>query len=153
MPARAHAPRSARSILAAGRVLRVGDAPPRVTALPGEVELLRGLLVELDPEGEEPADPVRALPDGHLDRLALAQASARDERVLHVEVERVVVREHGGDAPLRVLGRPLRALALREDEDRTVIRSLQRERETGDATTEHEEVHLLPGEGRHGIDL
>ncbi len=139
--------------LAAGGVLGVGDAAARVAPLAGEVEA-GAVVVELDAQREEPADPLRPLPHRHLDGLAVAQAGARHQRVLDVQLELVVEPEDAGDAPLRVLGGALRPLPLGEDQHRAVAGDLEGEAEAGDAAAQDQEVDVLAGgERAHAADL
>ncbi len=138
--------------LLAGGVLGVGHPAARVAALPGEVEPVGGLPVELDPQGLEPADPLRGLLDRHLDRVEVAQSGAGDEGVLDVEREGVVGPQHRGHPALGVLGVALLAVALGEDEHAPVTGRLQGEGEAGHPPTQDQEVDVLARGRGHGAD-
>jgi hypothetical protein len=127
--------------LAAGGVLGVGDAPPRVAPLAGQVQVAL-LAVEADAELEQPADPVRPLADGDVDGVPVAQAGAGHQRVLDVALGLVVGAQHRRDAALGVLGVPLAASALGQDHHAAERARLQGEGESGDTSAEHQEVGI-----------
>ena len=81
--------------------------------------------------------------------LLVAQPGAGAQRVLDVQLERVVVAHHGGDPALRVVGAALRAVLLGDDRDASVRGDLEREDQAGDPAADHQEVDVVPG-GVHG---
>ena len=149
MPAAARRRAGALDLLAGG-VLVVGDAAPRVAALPGEVEPVGTLPVELDPQRLEPADPLRRLLHRHLDRVQVAQPRAGDERVLDVERELVVRAEDRGHPALGVLGVALLAVPLGQDEDAAVAGRLEGEGEAGHPPAQDQEIDVLARCRGHG---
>ena len=96
----------------------------------------------------------RALLDDAAHHVLPAKPRAGLERIAHVEVERVLVRGHAGDAALRVVGVRLRAVLLRDDRDRPALRHVEREGQPGDARAEHDEVvAVMAGSWQTGIVL
>ena len=130
----------------------MGDAAPRVAALPGEVQPIRGFPVELDAQRLEPADPLRGLLHRDLDRVEVAEPGAGDQRVLDVEGEGVVGTEDRGHPALGVLGVALLAIPLGQDEDGAVLRRLEGEGESGHPPTKDQEIDVLARCRGHGRD-
>ena len=127
--------------LAARDVAGVHDAPLAVPALAPEIELAVRRARKFGAELHEPAHGVGALAHAELDDHVVAEPGARRHRVLDVLFERVVGREHGGDAALRpARGGVVRAARLVTDHDLAVTRRAQGEGEPGDAAAEHEKV-------------
>ena len=100
---------------------------------------------------DELADTLRTLVDEHLDGLRVAQIRSRRHRVLDMPFERIGRIEHGGDAPLRVVGVRVELPFLGHDIDRPRTGGLYGEAETGDAAPHYEKVgvkvsvlHLSP---------
>ncbi len=130
----------------------MGHAAARVAPLPGEVEAVRRLPVELDAQGLQPADPLRRLLDGDLHGVAVAEAGPGDEGVLDVERELIVRPEDRGHAALGVLGVALLPVALRQDQHAAVLHRLEGEGEAGDAAPQDQEVDVFArGWGHAGI--
>ena len=91
--------------LAAGDVLPVHDAVVGVGALAAEVELAAGgSAPSRTPTSSRRWTCAGPCGDAQLDDVAIAQAVARDQRVLDVLLEAVVRRQHRGDAALRPVG-------------------------------------------------
>ena len=87
--------------LAAGDVAGVDDAPLAVPALAAELELPVAVARETARRvSDSQLDRRRRLARADLDDRLVAEARARDERVLDVRLERVVGRQHRGDAAL-----------------------------------------------------
>ena len=131
--------------LGAGRVAaRVHDPSQRVAALAGEEQLDAGvgtLGVEARAERGELAHAVGPLVDEHADRVDVAQARARVQRVGEVQLGRVGLGERGRDAALGVARRRVRQLALRQHEHRQApTRRMERGRQPCDAAPQHEDV-------------
>jgi hypothetical protein len=98
------------------------------------------VVVELDTELEEVANPGRRLSGERRDRARARQAATREQRVLRVELGRVVVADRSCDAALRERARRREQRALRDESDSRVGCSAERGEETGDASTDDQEV-------------
>src|SRR5688572_21351838 len=72
----------------------------------------------------------------------MTESRAGYQRIAHVQLQRVVGREHCRDATLRVVRAGDGALLFRDHVHRAVLRCLQREAEAGDAAADHEDVDV-----------
>ena len=128
--------------LAPGHVGGVHDAPRAVPAFARQVELDVGLLRSRGTARRfaQRRDALGPLAHTQIDDHVVAEPGARRHRVGHVRLEGVPFVEHAGDAPLRVLGVRLVALALGDDEHVAVCRRLEREGEPSDAAADDEVV-------------
>src|SRR5439155_1015444 len=114
--------------LVAGRVERVEDASPRMSALLSEVVLLFlgvAAQVEVRPERNQPAHPGRTLADDGLDHVATAEPGARRDRIVDVRLEAVLGAPDRGDAALSVLARALGKPVLRDQHDMRASSALE----------------------------
>ena len=91
---------------------------------------------EVGAERDQLAHALGPVAHHHLDHVAVREAAAGLERVLHVALEGVGRVEHRGDAALRVGGRRLVELALGHDQHVGVARGLEREGQPGDAAAD-----------------
>ena len=82
----------------------VDDPAAAVAALEPERQVAAAVGVELDAELLQLADPVRRLVGQHLGGGSARQAAPGDQRVLQVQLRRVVDRERRGGAALRPVG-------------------------------------------------
>ncbi len=140
--------------LRAGRVAaRVGDAAAVVAALAGELDGARvGVGVEEGAGVDQAAYGVRALGDQGPYGLLVAQARARDERVVQVLFGGVPVAEGGGNAALR----PARGAVVEAglgDDDRAQAGggAAQGGGEAGDAGADDHDVGLDGPAGGGGL--
>ena len=103
---------------AAGRAAaRVDDPPPAVAALQAERELAAAVGVEVHAELLQLADAVGGLVGEGLGRGAAREAAAGRQRVLEVQLGRVVDRQRGGRAALRPVGGGLGQRARGDERD------------------------------------
>ena len=109
-------------------------------ALAAEVELPGLGASEPDADVEQALDLIGALAHAHLDHVAIAQAIARGQGVLDVEVDAVVGGEHRGHAALSPVGVGVGPLLLRDHDDAAMLRGEQGEVEASDAGTDDQVV-------------
>jgi hypothetical protein len=95
---------------------------------------------ELHTDLAQHRDSSRPLAHADVDHHVVAQAGSGRHRIGNVRGEGVALAEHAGDTTLRVLGVRLVAGALGHDDHVTVRGCLERKRQPGDATTEHQIV-------------
>src|SRR5262249_26318837 len=129
--------------LVPGCIQGVQDAPLGVATLLAEIigpALGVSPPVEVDPQGDEVPDPVRALAHDRGDDVAMAEPRAGLQRVLDVGLERVVRAPDRSDAALGVLARALRQTVLGDQEDAARRGAAQRAGEAGDAAAHDEEI-------------
>ncbi len=117
-----------------GRSAGMNDPSPAVASFETEA------VVEVDAEIGEIADPRRRLLGQHRDRARPAEAAAGTQRVLRVQLGRVVVSDGGGDAALRKRARGRQNRAFRDEQDLGVGRGAERAEEPGNTSADHEEV-------------
>jgi len=129
--------------LPAGDVPGVDDAAPGVSTLPAEVELAVGPGIEMCAQRRQLPDAIRALAHRDRHRLRVVQPRPGVHGVRNVLLEAVALGKDRGHSPLRVHGVALGAAALGEHGHRSVLSGLERERQTCDTTTEHQEVEPL----------
>ena len=122
------------------------DAPFRVPPFPAQIKFATTgdiSFIEVQTEFNEFANSLRPVLDDRLHRSRIAQAGARLECIANVQVERIFVTCHTGDATLRPCGVGIGALALRNYRYLSVIRGRDRERETRDAAADDNEIVFL----------
>ena len=127
--------------LRSGRVAAcVRDPVAVVAALPGERDLAVGRDVEAGAVLDEPPDRARAFGDEQPYRLGVAQAHARDERVLQMLLRRVPRAERGGDPALGPARRPCREHVFGDDQDLSSRPRSQRRSEPGDPGADDDDI-------------
>ena len=126
--------------LAAGDVAGVHDAPLGVRGLAPEIELADFVARKLRADVAQPLNALRRLAHADVDHHVVAQAGAGDARVFRVLFERVIRREHGGDAALRPVGGCVVAFALGDQQHLAELGRAQRERQPGDSAAENQEI-------------
>ena len=130
----------------------MGHPAAGVAALPGEVEPVRRLPVELD--AQRLSQRIRSGASRTVTSTASRwQSPAPATSVSSTWSGKVVVgAEHRGHAPLGVLGVPLLAVALREDEHAAVPGRLEGEGEAGHPAAQDQEIDVFARGWRHGRD-
>ena len=101
------------------------------------------------PKGGPIADIAGALFTQHPHGTLVAQPVARSQRVLGVQLRRVVRANGGGDAPLGVSGVAFSRIGLGENDDTADIGQRDRRAQAGDAAADHQKI---PADG-HGAIL
>ncbi len=141
---RRHGPEQGAFDLLARRVARMEHPPPRVSALLPEVE--RGTpgrslaFIELDAHFDQLLDPRRSLANDRPHRRLVAKAVTGFERVLDVQLERIIVAGHASDAALGIIGVRFGADVLCDDRHGAVNRRFDRETESRDAAADDDEI-------------
>ena len=88
----------------------------RVCPLAGQIELVTGASGrEFHAQIHQLANARRSLPHAELHRLSPAETSSRNQRVLDMLLEAVVVRKNGSDTPLSIGRGPFLPAALGQD--------------------------------------
>ena len=130
--------------LAAGRVAAgVGDPVTVVAALAGQQDLAGRVAVELRTQGDQLADPLRALGDEGGDRRDVAEPDAGHEGVVQVLLGRVRRVDRRGDAALRPGGRALVEHRLGDEQDRVdLLAEPQSGGQPGDAGADDDDVDV-----------
>ena len=129
--------------LSAGGVApSVCDPVPLMAAFTGQFELAAKIAVKFSPSVDEFGNLVGAFGDQHAHRLFDAEASTGHQSVVDVLLDRVALGLHPCDPTLRPVGRAGRDLVLGDDHDRSQIPALQRSRQTRDARSDDDDVHL-----------
>ena len=123
---------------------RVHDARARVCCLAAQCDLTV-CTVEGDAQIDESTDAVRRFPHQHLDRVAIAEACPRGQRVAQVRLDGIAGAEGGGDTALRISGVGLLDRTLGDNDGTAVPRSQERRVEPGDSRAQHAVVVI----GRH----
>ncbi len=125
-----------RDAVARRRTARMHDAAAAVATLEAEV------VVELDPELHEIPDPRGCLSRERCDRARPREPASGAERVVRMERRRVVGADGGRDPALGKQAGRREQRALGEDEDATLGGGAEGCEETGNASTDHEEVEV-----------
>ena len=123
-------------------MMRRRECPP----LASQRERAVGVPVELGPELHQLPDALRPFGDEHAHGVLVAQARARDERILHVQLDVIVGRHDARDAALRPVGVAVRAVLLSDQGNAALLGGAEGEGESGAAAAEHEEVKVRHGE-------
>ncbi len=119
-----------------GGAPRMDDSAAAVPAFEAEI------LVELDPELHEIADPRRRLVREHGHGARAAEATTRAQRVLGVQGWVVVLPDRGGDAALGEQARRGEERSLREDEDVALGRGAEGCEEPSDTAPDDDECEF-----------
>ena len=131
---------------AAGRVAVMQDPALRVAALAAEVErgarFAGAVEVELGAEFAQRVDHGGAALDHMPDHGFVAQAVAGHERVVDVAIERVITRQHRGDAALGAIRCGIRCLLLGHDCDAAVLGDTQAVVEARDSAADYQDVEF-----------
>ena len=120
-----------------------------MAAFPAEVEFLAAVLVQRVALGKFHAqlnqfrNTRRTVLDDGADNVFLAQARARCERVTHVQLKRILLAGHCGNAALRVIRVRLRTVLLGDDGHAPARRDLQREGQPRETAAENEKIKLF----------
>jgi hypothetical protein len=128
------------SDLAACRVARMKHAPYAVRRLTREGRRPAGVAIERRAPREQLDDVRGSLTDEHVDRIVIAEAVARGDRVLRMQRRRIVRAKSGGDATLCVAGIALGGIGFREDDDLSGFGEREGSAQSSDAAADHEEV-------------
>ncbi len=144
--ARAHSlDERARDLGARAVAVRVDDALPRVRGLATELELARGVEIEVGPRSLELANPRGPFRHQHLDGLGVAQRTAGGEGVLPVQLRGVPRPERRRDPTLGVGGGAVEEGALGGDDDVPPLRGAPGRMEPGHAAADDEEAGAETG--------
>ena len=131
---------STRPISRPGRIRRVQHAAHAVRAFGRERQFAVRVAVEPRAPLDQLARVTRPLLAEHADGALVAQAVARDHRVVRVQLGRVVCADRRGDAALRVLGVAFAGIGFRDDDDVAGRRQLNRRAEPRDSAADDYEV-------------
>ena len=132
-----------------GAIGGVDDATMAVPAFHGEVKfpLLDAVLVfaqvEVDPLGYQPLHAAATVVDREFHRLAVAQAGAGGQGVLHVGVDGVAGVQYGGHAALGPVGGTLVQLPFANERDAQVCGQVQGQTQAGCVGADDEHVVLV----------
>ena len=129
----------------AGAVLRVDDAPARMSPFLPEREGSRGLgvSVEAHPERDQVRDLSRALLHEHAHGFGVAETGAADQGVALVDLRPVVLAQRRRDSALRVVRVGLVSLALRHDQHAREPGRVERGRKPRDAAPDDQNVRFF----------
>ena len=105
-----------------------------------------GVAIERRAPGEQVADVAGAFFTQHPHGALVAQAVAGRQRVLGVQLRRVVAADRGRDAALRVAGIPLRRPRLGQDDDVARLGELDRRAQRRDPAS-HDQIVALQVHG------
>jgi hypothetical protein len=137
----ASSPRSiSRPVRSAARTMRRRECPP---SRPSESSPWSSL--KCTPQLDQLAHARRPLAHQHVHRVGVAEPRAGDQRVLLVQLGRVVRPERRRDPALRPVGAALGAALLGDDRHRAVRDDLEREEQPRDPAPDHHHVGAAHG--------
>ena len=133
---------------AGGVAAGMGDAWHRMGAFGAQHQVAAGA-VELGTDLGELAHAGRPLVDQNADRLLLAEAGSGADRILEVQLGRILIAERRGDAALGQEGGRVAQHALADQRDLPFARRAHGRRQAGDAAADDDDV--VEALGRFGI--
>ena len=120
----------------------VCDPVPLVAALTGQFQLAGQVAIEFSASVDEFDNLVRPLGDQHAYCLLDAEPSTSHQSVVNVLFDGVALSLNPGNPTLGPVGRAGCDLILGDDHDRSEVPALQSSRETCDARSDHDDIHL-----------
>ena len=120
----------------------VCDSVPLVAAFTRQFQLAGEVAIKLSPSVDELGNLVGPLGDQHAYCLFDAEPSTGHQGVVDVLLDGVALGLHPGDPTLRPVGRAGCDFVLGHDHDRSETTALQSGRQTCDARSDYNDVHL-----------